>query len=78
MFLVSLLLAIAYLTLFERHLLSIIQIRLGPNKAFFIALIQPLVDGLKLLSKTRMNLKNRMIRLYLLIPILSFVMMILE
>jgi len=78
MFLIFLLLAIAYLTLFERHLLSIIQIRLGPNKSFFMALTQPLVDGLKLLSKTRMNLKNRIIRLYLLVPILSFVIMILE
>jgi NADH:ubiquinone oxidoreductase subunit H len=45
------LLAIAFVTLFERHLLRLSQTRLGPNKMSFFGVFQPLLDGLKLMGK---------------------------
>lgn len=46
-----LLLGVSYLTLYERHLLGLSQLRLGPNKPFFMGLVLPLLDGLKLFRK---------------------------
>src|SRR5688500_8741512 len=46
-----LLLAVAYLTLWERKLIGWIQVRKGPNRVGPIGLLQPIADGLKLLMK---------------------------
>lgn len=62
----------AYLTLVERKLLAIIQKRRGPNVVGFFGLIQPLVDGIKLLIKelTPPLATNKI--LFLLCPIVGF------
>lgn len=44
-------LRVGFLTLWERYLLGSRQLRLSPNKSGFIGLLQPIFDGLKLLSK---------------------------
>ena len=44
-------LGVAYLTLFERKVLSLPQYRVGPNKVSIKGVVQPVLDGIKLLSK---------------------------
>ena len=52
--LISLLfLAAAYMTLCERVLMARVQLRLGPNRVGPLGLLQPIADGIKLLTKER-------------------------
>ncbi len=69
---VPLLLAIAYFTLFERHLLAALQRRQGPNVVGFFGLFQPLADGLKLFIKESILPKSANVFLFLLSPVFTF------
>lgn len=53
-----LLISVAFLTLAERKLLSLIGLRLGPNKVSFLGLLQPLGDAAKLINKGPNVLRN--------------------
>jgi len=46
-----LLLAVAYLTFWERKVIGWMQVRIGPNRVGPWGLIQPIADGVKLLLK---------------------------
>ncbi|HYR33435.1 MAG TPA: NADH-quinone oxidoreductase subunit NuoH [Burkholderiales bacterium] len=67
---VPLMLAVAYLTLWERKLIGWIQIRIGPNRVGPWGLLQPIADGVKLLFKEVILPTNANKALYILAPIL--------
>ena len=63
-------LRVAFLTLFERKILSYIQNRKGPNKLLFKGLFQPFRDILKLIPKETFYFRLNKIFYYR--PILIF------
>ncbi|UVH61223.1 NADH-quinone oxidoreductase subunit NuoH [Variovorax paradoxus] len=48
---IPLMLAVAYLTLWERKAIGFTQIRIGPNRIGPLGLLQPIADALKLMTK---------------------------
>ncbi len=71
---VAVLIALAYFTAAERKLMGAIQRRRGPNVVGFIGLMQPLADGLKLFAKETVLPSNANITLFLLAPVGSFIL----
>jgi len=69
---VPLLVAIAYFTLYERHILAALQRRQGPNIVGFYGLFQPLADGLKLFVKESILPKSANTFIFLLAPVFTF------
>jgi NADH-quinone oxidoreductase subunit H len=65
---VPLMLAVAYLTLWERKLIGWMQIRIGPNRVGPLGLLQPIADGVKLLFKEVIFPSNANRILYVLGP----------
>ena len=71
---VPLLISVAYFTIAERKLMGSIQRRRGPNVIGFVGLLQPLADGLKLFVKETILPSNSNIYVFLLAPVLTFVL----
>jgi len=69
---VPLLVAIAYFTLYERHILAALQRRQGPNIVGFYGLFQPLADGLKLFVKESILPKSANTFIFLVSPVFTF------
>jgi NADH-quinone oxidoreductase subunit H len=71
---VPLLVAVAYLTYFERKVIGAIQLRKGPNVVGPFGLFQPFADALKLLAKETILPAGANKLLFLLAPMLTFVL----
>ncbi len=63
--------AVAYLTLWERKLISWMQIRIGPNRVGPMGLLQPIADALKLMTKEILTPAKANRGLFFLGPILT-------
>jgi NADH-quinone oxidoreductase subunit H len=71
---IPLLLAVAFFTVAERKIMGAVQRRRGPNVIGFIGLLQALADGLKLFVKETTFPSNSSLAIFLLAPILSFLL----
>jgi NADH-quinone oxidoreductase subunit H len=67
-----LLIAVAYLTLMERKVIAAMQMRKGPNVVGPFGLLQPLADGVKLMSKELILPSGANKALFILAPMITF------
>jgi NADH-quinone oxidoreductase subunit H len=74
---VPLLIAVAYFTLLERKMMASIQRRRGPNVVGMWGLLQPLADGLKLFTKENIIPSSANAFLFVLAPVLTFMLALL-
>ncbi|WP_169569210.1 NADH-quinone oxidoreductase subunit NuoH [Sneathiella limimaris] len=71
---VPMLVAMAYLTLYERKVMGAMQMRKGPNVVGFYGLLQPLADGAKLFFKETIIPTGANKFLFLLAPMITFLL----
>ena len=71
---IPLLISVAYFTIAERKFMGSIQRRRGPNVIGFVGLLQPLADGLKLFVKETILPSNSNIYIFLLAPLITFIL----
>jgi NADH-quinone oxidoreductase subunit H len=69
----SLLGGFAYLTLLERRVLARIQVRIGPNRAGPLGLLQPVADGVKLIFKEELIPAQADKAIFVLAPIITLI-----
>jgi NADH-quinone oxidoreductase subunit H len=72
--LVGILLTVAFYTLAERKVMAGVQRRKGPNVIGFWGVLQPLVDGLKLVLKENLIPIKADKMLFIMAPMISFIL----
>ena len=75
---IPLMVSIAYLTYFERKVIGAIQLRKGPNVVGPFGLLQPIADGIKLLTKETIFPENSNKIIFAFSPILTFALALLS
>nr|APF47511.1 NADH dehydrogenase subunit 1 [Choeras sp. SNS-2016] len=68
------LISVAFLTLFERKIMGLFHYRKGPNKNSMIGFFQPFNDAIKLINKEYFFPKKSSFYLYILSPSLMFIL----
>nr|AIG23578.1 NADH dehydrogenase subunit 1 [Pseudochirulus canescens] len=71
LFIIPILLAVAFLTLVERKVLGYMQFRKGPNIVGPYGLLQPIADAIKLFTKEPLHPQTSSISMFIIAPILA-------
>nr|YP_448868.1 NADH dehydrogenase subunit 1 [Testudo marginata]AAY62485.1 NADH dehydrogenase subunit 1 [Testudo marginata] len=74
MYMIPILIAVAFFTLIERKMLGYMQLRKGPNIVGPYGLLQPMADGMKLFIKEPIYPLNSSIMLFTISPILALLL----
>lgn len=69
-----LLLSVALITLGERKIMGRIQRRIGPNRVGVIGILQPIVDGLKLVLKETIIIGKSNKYIFMVVPMVNLIM----
>ena len=67
---------VAFLTLIERKILGLRQLRKGPNKTSVIGILQPMADAVKLFTKETSYVHSRNFGVFLAGPALALLLVL--
>nr|YP_010234437.1 NADH dehydrogenase subunit 1 [Psammodromus algirus]QTA72603.1 NADH dehydrogenase subunit 1 [Psammodromus algirus] len=74
MYIIPILIAVAFLTLLERKLLGYMQLRKGPNMIGPYGILQPVADGVKLFIKEPLRPTSASTTLFILAPLMALLL----
>nr|YP_009862154.1 NADH dehydrogenase subunit 1 [Carpoglyphus lactis]QKV10189.1 NADH dehydrogenase subunit 1 [Carpoglyphus lactis] len=74
---IGVLLSVAFFTLLERKIMSLMHYRVGPNKVVIYGVSQPMSDAAKLLTKENMNMSSQKKLMFYSGPTVSLCLMVL-